>query len=686
MRSGMGRPSGGAGSSYAPSAVTSETTVSVTTTATAADSAFVIFASQECTELEIDNDTGATLEYQRSGAGETVILRPGQIRRVVGITNANQIGVRRADWTTPTISRPTVVTARAITSTETFSVAGILSVAITNGGANTQAGSLACSAAEIMNPTGKIVIWRIGTTAAYRKLKEGESVVINGITNTNELYFKFFDSVASSINPVKIEAFNSALRSPLNPIRQSRQVAPDARILLDDYAQPSKLGAEKLFLSVLETGDQKKTLQPKNAQYLARFTAVANSVLSHPAQCADSTNGEFLFGSSAIEYTQSGSNVTSTFAENSVLSAGIDVTDSDIHIEYCFPGNSGTQFSTSNITGFFVELHSAGTPSSPTANYHEATLAFSQGFLRVDDRTGGTIIGYSIPIAAFTAVGTGATLTSLIFARFRLQGGAASGARFRPHSIKAVKRARTKAGVVFVFDDMHIGQYTNALPILSKYNYPACIGVDTVNKLGATNFMTPGQLVTLHQKHGWQMIGQVQGGNGAGINSDKGISPEHAITQMARFKGAMKALGISDAQDYSFGSTSMTSADGITGNYFDTWPVMKRLFRSSVTFYSGNNTNPPMRIAETVPFGEPHHIRRLGMNGFTATTWQQRWQEQTDYVISTKGVVVWGAHGEFNAPGEGLTALAGYVEYLRTQELAGNLEVLTMAELIESVY
>jgi len=61
-------------------------------------SGFAQFGSQACTSLDLVNNTGTTLEYRR-GAGGTVYIPipPGTSRLIQGITNANQIYVRRVD-------------------------------------------------------------------------------------------------------------------------------------------------------------------------------------------------------------------------------------------------------------------------------------------------------------------------------------------------------------------------------------------------------------------------------------------------------------------------------------------------------------------------------------------------------------------------------------------------------------
>jgi hypothetical protein len=675
----------GAAGAAAGGVVSSETTVAVTTTSTASDATFAVFADTPCTEIELENDTSVEFEYQRGGTGNTIVIQPGQNRRVTGITNANQIGVRRVDHASG-LSRTITVTARALTSTEVFVVAGILNTTISSGGGNTQLATLACTALEIINTSGKMITWRIGTTAAYRRLKNGESVIVRGITNANQVYIKPYDSVASFTRPITVECFTSGLVAPLNSTRSARQIHSGARIMLDDGNYPAQLGQERMFVSVLEQGDQKSTLLPKEVKPLVFFSTVAGATLSHAGACTDSTAGELMFGTTALEYTQPGPSTDAYFAPAAALATGFDVTGNDIHIEYAFPDNAGVNYGvTANLDLFSIELYSAGTPASPGSDFHTASIGSSaQGFMKVDTRRGGTIVSFSVPIENFTAAGAGATLTAITWARFRARGSAsAAGSKFRPYSIKAIKKARTKAAIFFLFDDLHIGQYTNALPILAKYNYPACIGIDTVTKMGQTNFITPQQLVTLHQKFGWQIVGQVQGGQGAGTTTDTAISAEHAIEQMARYKAQMKALGISGTQDFSRGSSSFHSN---SGPLYDNWPTLKRGFRTSVEFFGGNNANPPFPHGETAPFGDPYAIRRVNMGGFTATTLATRWQNHIDQAVATKGVAGFGAHSEFNSAGEALTALATTVEYIRTLEIAGTAEVLTLDQICKTSY
>lgn len=91
-----------------PMATTAEI-LSVTTSA--GGSAYVSFASNLCDALEVVNNSGADIEYRRNGAGNTIVV-PNKITRLItGISNANEISLRRVDLS----NTPVIVAAEALT-------------------------------------------------------------------------------------------------------------------------------------------------------------------------------------------------------------------------------------------------------------------------------------------------------------------------------------------------------------------------------------------------------------------------------------------------------------------------------------------------------------------------------------------------------------------------------------------
>jgi len=675
--------------------ISNETTVSAVTIATANDSGFTAFSDQACTELEIDNSNGMDIDYRRNGAGEYITIRAGQIRRIVGIDNANKISVRRSDYSR-NVSQAITVIAKAYTSTEVFTGASISKVTIINAGGNTVLPAVDCTSLELVNTTGKIITWRVGAAAPYRRLMDSDTVVVHGIANSNQIQVKAFDSVIGFKQDLQFEAFTSGLREPLNLSKVARILSAEATIPLDDNYQ-AQAWPTPSFVEIGETNSQRRTLRAKDVVPLAIFNTVASLTTNRAADFTDAANGEILFGTSAPEYTQSVAYQSLNIAPVAILTTGVDVSSRDIHLSYSLPDNAGINFTVANaMQTFSIQLFSAGTPAVPGANYHEIVISPSaQGFLRpnsalLDSKTGGQINRFGVPIEKAVAVGAGADLSSIKWARIVMGGGSAAlanSAKFRAHRIDAVKKARTKAAIVFLFDDMHIGQYLNALPILAKYNYKACIGMDTTVKLGSNGFMTAEQVRNLHQNHGWQVIGQVQGGSQFG-GSDASISPEHALRQMSRWKLAMKALGIGETEDFSAGSTSFTS--GVAGvSYFENLKVLKRLFRTTTMFLNGNNGQlAPLSLPELCPFPNPHYIKRLNMNLAPAPyTLEQVWVGHLEQAESCKGAAFYGAHSEFDVAGSAFNiSFANFVEIVRAKELAGTAEVLTMDELIKSVY
>ena len=86
-----------------PGAV-SATIMSLTTAATGTN--YTAFSSQTCQALDIVNTSSVAIEYRRGGTGNAMTILSGSSRLVVGITNANQIDVRRVDTSNTQITIP----------------------------------------------------------------------------------------------------------------------------------------------------------------------------------------------------------------------------------------------------------------------------------------------------------------------------------------------------------------------------------------------------------------------------------------------------------------------------------------------------------------------------------------------------------------------------------------------------
>ena len=77
------------------------TSVTIRRVQTAADgTSWVPFPATACTQLDVVNTTGVTIVFRRNGAGDFMSIAPDTARMIIGITNADQIQVRRADLAT----------------------------------------------------------------------------------------------------------------------------------------------------------------------------------------------------------------------------------------------------------------------------------------------------------------------------------------------------------------------------------------------------------------------------------------------------------------------------------------------------------------------------------------------------------------------------------------------------------
>lgn len=87
--------------------------ISVTTTTTPPGTAFVVFPSTACNVINITNTSGFTIDIQKGGSGPVIQLQSGVGEKIFGgLTNANQIGIRRTDQSVS----PITIVAEAIVS------------------------------------------------------------------------------------------------------------------------------------------------------------------------------------------------------------------------------------------------------------------------------------------------------------------------------------------------------------------------------------------------------------------------------------------------------------------------------------------------------------------------------------------------------------------------------------------
>lgn len=647
--------------------------VTATTSATPTDASFALFPDQACTELEIFNDSQVPVEYRRNGAGNVVTLLANQRRRILGITNANQIGIRRSDYAVTGRTQQTTLSPRAVTRTDTYTLAGTLTMTV-SGGSYTAFSSLACTSMEIFNNTNHDLLYTVDSGTPY-KLRHGESALLMGLTNANQVRLKAADSIARQDRPIEAEAWTVGPIAPTLAPYRADAISAEADIAFGEFNYPDQQPAG----SVLTLGNLRPVHRLlKKGTPLARWDLAANVVTNRAADFADATDGEIAWGPSIVEYTQTQTSEVS-IAPAAANAAGVDVQNGSIHFTHCWPDNAGNNFSVNGPTGFYIDLFSAGTPASPGTAYHSSPNlnALYAGFMGASTQGYKLHRAFSLPTSFFTATGGGADLSSIKWARIRITaGGSSNGCKLRPVSLDFVPNALTKGSVIFTFDDLHNGAWNNALPIMSKYNFPGVLCMDTTVKMGQSGFLTPTQIAKMHRDYGWEIAYQVYQ-NETGFN----LSPESWTRQVGKWVLAMNKLGIHETQNGSYGSSTVTNVDE------ERLLAAKRTLATLRRFTSGTNTSPPFRNPETVPYADPYNLRCMNMSSsFTAGTIYDRWKDHVDQAVAAKGVAIFACHSEFNGAGEALTALGSLCDYLRTLELAGTCQVVTFAGLNKQAY
>ncbi len=654
--------------------------VSVTLPAIATAGTPTLFPAQACTELQVDNDTGTALEYTRDGGVSWAALLPGMARRIVGLSDASQVGWRRRDFALASASlsnRSLTVNGWAITSSEVFAYLKTLQVPITNGGGGATLPTNAVQGVEIINTSAKDIVVRSPITAASGvRLRVGQTWVLAGLSNTNQVNLRPIDSVAdANAGYVTVECFSAGLPASFNLRATAEQLGDNTRIPIGELHYPSQHPTvPAVYLGELAAGPR-KTLHARGIK-LADFSTVAALTSNAAAQCADMTDGEIYQGGSAIEFTQTAPGLYTFGSAGFVCAAGVDLSNGRgmVRATLSMPIGSSRFDATNALSSLGLEIFSSGHAGAPPSDYHVATTLGSDPRIRFAT-TEKLMYSFAFPIEKFVPVGAGASLETIRWARFRLQTNAAgNGAKFRPLAIEFVPKALSKAICVFSIDDFNRGAYLNMLPVLSRYGYPVTLYADAVRGMSSTT-LTASELAVLHHRHGWQVANQ-------NYRVETGVQEnfEQILEQHSKYFLVMRSLGIQDIHDSSLGSAGTTNFRG------DNFAALRRLHRSCALFLGGAHANPPLGWAETVPFGDPHRIARINMSGFDPGTLLQRWKDHLDQAIAQKGLAYYGGHSEFNSPGEALTALPEFIEYVRAAELAGTVEVLTLAQAIDRGY
>lgn len=404
--------------------------------------------------------------------------------------------------------------------------------------------------------------------------------------------------------------------------------------------------------------------RPAGVRCLAHLATLAD-VQGTVTGLANNANSDALYGSTSLRLTHTGAGALVNIVPAATC-LPTDVRNGIIRWTFKPVANLFA-----NMDRWQIQLHSAGTPGSPTANYHEIPVGSNSELkTRLTSQNGtGRWQKVQYAVSQFTAVGTGADLSAIIFAKVVIR--AASGLQIIIDigNVEYVPNLLTKAKCVLTFDDGYAVQFTDAARKMAKYGfrgvaYPGSVATNI--RSDDPSKMTPVQLKHLHDDHGWQI------GSQAWSTEAPDVSNETLFTlEMSKQRNWQNALGLTGGEDGSYFS-------GISQYVAEAYPVFRKSFRSMRVFGGGNGSGPPLVFGEMFPFADDYLIRAVdGDTGGWANPAVNQ-QAHIDQAIANKGVAIFAWHNGF-ATGVSQTSFDTTLAYLDAHR--ADIDVVTMEDL-----
>ena len=681
--------SGGGGSS----AITYTTVSNTSVTTSATQSAAVAFPAAACNAMIIVGGIQA-IEYKRTGDSAYHPIRPFETKFVFGITDASQVSVRRQDSASIRATQWITVKATLI-NTSTAVASRNTNVTTTANSTFTAFPSIACTYVEITNNTTWDAYLRFGGSTTNIPLKRDETILVPVTANANEISAVSANNArVLTLNAETFQAYPTLPRRQWNKptilnedtiLRLGEWSGYDTLLgtefaMIPSFAPFTKFNLKGKMLSIFNTA----------AHVIASGATVADTTLT--AGDVYATRGVAAqFGSVSTPV------VTSTATTFSIMSsvntpAGVDVTNSAIHV-----GIHRLNFS-QTVTGYSIDLFSAGTPASPAADYHRLTVnpttAGVNGPTGVNDcfATSNGFGAKSYGINLFSAVGAGANLSAITYARITITT-SAIGMQVRPSFIKAVKNYTNKGSIIFSVDDNYSSAINAMLPLISPYNFPAVLfNSPMMDKLGnqnnSTGNWTIDQLRMLQDQFGWQ-IGSQEFANGSTVDGGE-LSSDRSDDEWLKLQARNFVAGASFGFDLD-GMRDGSYAGGYTYNTTSAQAKQaQKMFASMRMAMNPYNTDASLsgmaRYCDTNPPADPWKLLAVNSapagwsSNATGANLAARYQEYAQQAIDAKGIAWFYFHDDWSNSNV-QTAMATFLPWLAGQVAAGNAQVVTPREL-----
>lgn len=408
---------------------------------------------------------------------------------------------------------------------------------------------------------------------------------------------------------------------------------------------------------------------PSVLRTLTRFSTAANTL---PAGTTADDTSDPIYGASAVRAIVGANTSVVNFPLNSADFAPAVVDCTGTNIRFSFKFNPSVTISESNnMNGCAVRLYNGTNTASPAANYLKGTFGIDRG-----DRITGSWQTVSIPIEAFTVVGTISNVATFIqniqFAA--IEWNHASGfnsATFRPDmgTVAAVPKQLAKALCILTFDDCRADTFAYAANLMAYYGFPGVLMPGAIQTLLGSNDtvnMNLAQVRKLQDVLGWQIGAQAYTTESPNGGAD-------ALTaDMSALHNFYRTLGLNGSADGSYFS-NVNSSNATYG------PVLKTMFRSMREYVQFSDSQTP--TPETAPVGDRFKLKCFGVD--TANNSGTSLAAYAARAVAQKGVAIYSWHAlssgdtKFSIDGSTLTGFQFFLQWL--DQNRATIDVVTTA-------
>lgn len=355
-----------------------------------------------------------------------------------------------------------------------------------------------------------------------------------------------------------------------------------------------------------------------------------------------------------------GANSAMVIGDKVVLPAPVDLTGKNVYLSFKLLSGDPSLL-TVNVR-LISNTVVNGTASE--ANYHAADfIQPSSAQIKV-----GAWMTMAMPIEAFTAAGTGATLTAIT--HIYLHVNATSAGALQIGDVFFCPRPLARGVVIIGFDDCRADTWMHGARYLRKYGLPAVLYPGAVGKVIRQDIdqfqMTPAQMKHLQKLYGWQIASQAWSTENPDVDK-----PGQTLEQFAAELAGMSAFYADQDWDGEEDSSYYSSVS--RGGPRDA--VFERAYSTMRTFVIWSAGTAPSAHPECVPLADPMTLKAWGMD--TSIHNLALTSAFVDKAIAQKGVARFVFHGVDVAT----AAFTQLIDYIAQKNLEGTLDVMTEQQL-----